>query len=54
MPDRWVTNAARRALARRFDLPDDPISRGWAWEVAEPLGSANSQARSFVSDQSVG
>jgi hypothetical protein len=36
IPDRWVTATARRALARRFNLPDDPFSQDWAWEVADP------------------
>lgn len=36
IPDRWVTTAARKSLARRFNLPYDPFSQGQAWEVAEP------------------
>ena len=36
IPNRWVTTAARRVLARRFDLRDDPFSQDWAWEVADP------------------
>jgi hypothetical protein len=36
IPDRWVTTAARGALARRFNLPYDPFSQGRAWEVADP------------------
>jgi hypothetical protein len=38
IPDRWVTTAARRALARRFNLPYDPFSQGRAWEVTDPSG----------------
>jgi hypothetical protein len=36
IPDRWVTAAARKSLARRFNLPDDPFSQDWEYEVADP------------------
>jgi hypothetical protein len=34
--DRWPTTAARKSLASRFDLPCDPFSQDWEWEVADP------------------
>jgi hypothetical protein len=34
--NRWPTTAARKALASRFDLPCDPFSQDWEWEVANP------------------
>jgi hypothetical protein len=35
-PRRGATTAARMLLARRFDLPYDPFSQDWEWEVADP------------------
>ena len=34
--DRHPTQAARRALATRFDLPFDEVMQDWEWEVARP------------------
>ena len=36
IPDRWVTPAARMSISRRFDLPHDPYSQDWEYEVADP------------------
>ena len=36
VPHREVTPTARRSLSRRFNLPHDPFSQDWQWEVADP------------------